>query len=95
VAWAMGVGLALTTGFGVAAGFATGAAGFAAAGAFTGAGLAGTLDTAAFAAGFFAVNLGFSTLFALAGFETARFVGIVCRSRPGSGKGAGLQDAGL
>jgi hypothetical protein len=82
-------------GVAAAAGFAEEAADFAAALAFAAAGLAGDFGAADFAAGFFAVNLGFSTFFAFAGFETARFVGILCRSRPLSGKGAGLQDAGL
>ncbi len=60
---------------------------FAVEAAFTGAGFAEDLVAADFAAGFFADNLGFSTFFALAGFETARLVGIVCRSRPESKRG--------
>ena len=87
-------------GAGAGAGFAAGAGaalgtGFAAAGALAGAGFAGALAATGLAAGFFAVNFGFSTFLGLAGFAAARLVGIVCRSRPGSRRGAGLQDAGL
>jgi hypothetical protein len=45
------------------------------------------LATTALAAGFFAVNLGFSAFFGLAGFAAARLVGIVGRSRPESRRG--------
>jgi hypothetical protein len=76
----LGAGVTFATGF---------AAGLAATGFAIG------LAAADLAAGFFAVNLGFSGFFGLAGFAAARLVGIVRRSRPGSGKGAGLQDAGL
>src|SRR5690242_5510327 len=78
MAWATGVALASGAGFadaGAGAGFAAGLA--AATGAFTGAGLAEDLATTALAAGFFAVNLGFSAFFGLAGFAAARLVGIV------------------
>jgi hypothetical protein len=73
------------------AGFAVGAAGagagfdagFAAAtGALTGAGFEEVLAATGLAAGFFAVNLGFSALLGFAGFAAARLVGIVGRSRP-------------
>ena len=66
-----------------------------AAGALVAAGFAAVLAATGFVAGFFAVNLGFSAFFGLAGFAAARLVGIVCRSRPESRRGAGLQDAGL
>jgi hypothetical protein len=82
------------------AGFATGIGvtfgeGFTMAGALAGAGFTEALAATGLAAGFFAVNFGFSAFFGLAGFAAARLVGIVCRSRPLSRRGAGLQDAGL
>src|SRR5688572_15540270 len=97
-AWAMlGAGAELAaaaTGAGFETGL-TGAAGLAAAEAFTGAGFAAGLAATVFAAGFFAVNLGFSTFFALAGFAAARLVGMCCRSRPGSGKGGRFAGRGI
>src|SRR4051812_2050882 len=85
IAWATGLAGAETA---AGAGLPCAAAGLA-----PGAALAGVADLAAagfaalftaatgFVAGFFAVNLGFSTFFGLAGFAAARLVGIVCRSR--------------
>ena len=84
MACATGVALASGAGFATGAGAGTGfGAGLAAAtGAFTGAGFAEDLATTGLAAGFFAVNLGFSALLGFAGFAAARLVGIVGRSRP-------------
>ena len=94
IAWATGV--ALTTGAGFAAGTGvTFGEGFTAAGALAGADFVEALAATGLAAGFFAVNFGFSAFLGFAGFAAARLVGIVCRSRPGSRRGAGLQDAGL
>src|SRR5690349_1988793 len=81
---------------GFAAGLAGGARGLAAAaGVFGAAGFAAVLAATGFVAGFFAVNLGFSTFFGLAGFAAARLVGMSVSLQARSGRGAGLQDAGL
>jgi hypothetical protein len=53
-----------------------GAAGFAATEALAGAGFATGLAATVFAAGFFAVNFGFSAFFGLAGLVAARLVGM-------------------
>jgi hypothetical protein len=83
MACATGVALASDAGFeGAGAGTGFGAGLAAATGAFTGAGFAEDLATTGLAAGFFAVNLGFSALLGFAGFAAARLVGIVGRSRP-------------
>ena len=63
------------------AGFAAGTGdtfgeGFTAAGALAGAAFVEALAATGLAAGFFAVNFGFSTFFGLAGFAAARLVGI-------------------
>src|SRR5688572_27493264 len=88
MAWATGVALAGDAGFATGAGAGAGfGAGLAATGAFTGAGLAEDLAATGLAAGFFAVNLGFSALLGFAGFAAARLVGIVGRSRPFFGRG--------
>src|SRR5262245_19356189 len=90
-------GLAAWAGAGfTAAGLAGAATGLAAAaGVLVAAGFAAVLAATGFVAGFFAVNLGFSTFFGLAGFAAARLVGISVSLQARIQKGAGLQDAGL
>src|SRR5689334_17733879 len=89
-------GASLAAGAGVLTGLEAGlaaTAGLVAAAVLAGAALAVGLAATVFAAGFFAVNLGFSTFFGLAGFAAARLVGMFRRSKARIRKGARLQDA--
>ncbi|HEV7609058.1 MAG TPA: hypothetical protein VGO61_17075 [Steroidobacteraceae bacterium] len=91
MALAAGAGFAAVTG-------TTFGTGFTATGALTGAGFEEALAATGLAAGFFAVNFGFSTFFGLAGFAgfaAARLVGMFVSLQARIQKGAGLQDAGL